>query len=172
MISNDLEGCIKSMKVFKVMNSRNFVFSRCYYLKIDTKKQWYLNFPQNKMNLFVLPGHLKWVLCRVLKWSDIILKKRQWSLQQKWRNFNLNLKAISWCVVMTAAVITAALKITPFKNAAKDSLPMPQQYKQIHFVLGKIYFSNFCFYTFLVLHIKTKFIVQCQFLRSLKCWIQ
>ena len=28
--------------------------------------------------------------------------------------------------------------ITPFKNAAKDSLPMPRQYKQINFVLGKI----------------------------------
>ena len=28
--------------------------------------------------------------------------------------------------------------ITPFKNAAKDSLSIPRQYKQIHFVLGKI----------------------------------
>ena len=28
--------------------------------------------------------------------------------------------------------------ITPFKNVAKDSLPMPRQYKQSHFVLMKI----------------------------------
>ena len=32
--------------------------------------------------------------------------------------------------------------ITPFKKAAKDSLPIPRQYKQIHFVLGKFFYSN------------------------------
>ena len=41
---------------------------------------------------------------------------------------------------MTDAIITAAIiyNITPIKNEAKDSLPMSRQYKQIHFVLGKI----------------------------------
>ena len=48
--------------------------------------------------------------------------------------------------MMTAAVvINAAFKIyniTPFKKAAKDSLLMPRQYKQIHFVLGKYYYTK------------------------------
>ena len=55
---------------------------------------------------------------------------------------------------MTAVVITAALffcNITPLKNAAKDSLPCPRQYKQIHFVLGQMYIYNIyvCQYNFI-----------------------
>ena len=57
--------------------------------------------------------------------------------------FRLKLRYLVICAVETAAVITATflkyiICITPFKNAAKDSLPMPRQYKQIHCVLGKI----------------------------------
>ena len=55
--------------------------------------------------------------------------------------FRLKLRYLVICAVVTAAVITAAFfvnNITPFKNAAMDSLPMPRKYKQIHFVLGKI----------------------------------
>ena len=39
--------------------------------------------------------------------------------------------------------------ITPFKKAAKDSLPMPQQYKQIHFVFGKISLFSVSIYKYI-----------------------
>ena len=55
--------------------------------------------------------------------------------------FRLKLRYLVICAVVTATVITAAFKnnnITPFKKAAKDSLPMPRRYKKIHIVLGKI----------------------------------
>ena len=56
--------------------------------------------------------------------------------------FRFKLRYLVICAVVTAAVITAGPRffinnITLFKNAAKDSLSMPRQYKQIHFVLGK-----------------------------------
>ena len=49
--------------------------------------------------------------------------------------FRLKLRHFVICAVVYAAVSTAAF----FKNAGKDSLPMPRQYKQIHFVFGDIY---------------------------------
>ena len=55
--------------------------------------------------------------------------------------------------MITAAVITAAFfinNITPFKNAANDSLQMPRQYKQIHFVLGKMNCLCFLWYVNIV----------------------
>ena len=56
--------------------------------------------------------------------------------------FKLKLRYLVICAAVTAAVITAAFfnNITPFKNAAKDSLSMLRQYKKIHFLLGKIYY--------------------------------
>ena len=44
-----------------------------YRWTVDTEKQSY--FFQNKINLFVSLGPWKCVLCRVLKWNDIIKKR-------------------------------------------------------------------------------------------------
>ena len=57
---------------------------------------------------------------------------------------------------MTAAVITPRFKnnITLFKNAAKDSLPIPNNKKQIHFVFGEnAYIYNVCI-MYIVLYIQ------------------
>ena len=70
-----------------------------------------------KQNEFVcIVRAWEWVICRVLKWSDftknneaLITAAVTTAQITRLRNFYLNLKALSWCVLMTAAVINAAL---------------------------------------------------------------
>ena len=52
------------------------------------------------------------------------------------RIFLFSLRDLVRTVVITA--VSFFHNITSFKNVAKDSLPMPRQYKKKHFVKGKI----------------------------------
>ena len=87
------------------------------------------------MNLFVLSGHGSESFAAFF--NGVILQKNNAAVittavitthhESKLR-FKLKLRYLVICAVVTAAVITAALffcNITPLKNAAKDSLPCP-----------------------------------------------
>ena len=70
------------------------------------------------MNLIVLSGHCKCVLCRVLKWSDIIIIKNAAVINAAVITthheialiFRLKLSYFVIFAVITAAVITTAFK--------------------------------------------------------------
>ena len=115
-------------------------------------------FSKNKINSFLLSGQWKWVHSRVLKWSDII-RMRQWVLirviewsdhcsSHQWPRHksrdNITLISISkqsrdvWRVWWKLR----SYSITSFKNAAKDSLPLPDKTNKFILFLEKILFIN------------------------------
>ena len=87
------------------------------------------------MNLLVLSGHGSESFAAFL--NGVILQKNNAALisaavitthHESALRFRSKLRYLVICAVVTAAVINAALffcNITPFKNAAKDSLPCP-----------------------------------------------